>query len=78
MKVGGQEVAENGCGASESVVSARSGDGPCRQIKIEKANGSSSGKKSDDLAVCFHGSMSLKWKKSSLPKPLRLGQKEFG
>ena len=46
-----QEIAENGYGASESVRSACSGDGPQRKIYIEEANGGSSREEGDDLAV---------------------------
>ena len=41
------------------VGSACSGDGPCRQIKVEEANGGNSGQKGDDFAVFFLGSVWL-------------------
>ena len=74
---GSEEVAENGYGTSRSVGSACSGDGPNRKIKIE--DGSSSREEGVNFALPFSWKrLALKWKKSTPPQPLRLGQKEFG
>ena len=54
---GGQEVVTSGYGASDDVGSACSGFGPYRKIKIEEADGSSSGQKEYNLAVLVHGSI---------------------
>ena len=60
--------------------SSCSGDVSHGKGKIEKTDGSSRGKKEQNLSVLVHGSFFLawKWKKSCPPWPLSLGQKEFG
>ena len=75
---GGQEVATSGYGASKDVVSSCSGMVPHRKIKLEKADGSSSGKKVQLLCPYSWKHMASKWRSSFPPWPLSAGQKELG
>ena len=51
MKVGGQEVATCGHGASKDLGSPCSGDGSHGKVNIEETDGSSSGQKEHDLSL---------------------------
>ena len=57
MKVEGQEVSTSGYGTSENVESACSRNCTHRKIKIEEADGSSSGQTEHDIVVFVHGSI---------------------